>query len=146
MSGRAKGGRPPTEFTDDQLDRATELLGRRVFLSRVCDSLCREFGLSRDVGYRLIGAAQRRAFDALRGKDPAADPLTAQYLFLMSVIADDDAKTRDKVAASLAVIKLLGLNKILDALGAEDADDVLAGILARRKDRSAAGGIYPAAN
>jgi hypothetical protein len=133
-----KGGRPKLEFTRDQLDDARDLLGRRVYSSRVAKELRDKYrDLSVHASYELIAAAQREVYDAIRGGGKADDPLTAQYVFLMAVIADPAAKHRDKIAASAVIIRLFGLNKLIDALGETDAENLLAEMVARKAARTA---------
>lgn len=131
---KGKGGRPRKDFTREQIDRAKRLLGRRQYTSRVADELRREFGLGRDKAYLLIEAAQREVVASFAGD--GADPLTAVYLFLLSVMASGREKTRDRVAAAAAIIRILGLSKLIKSLqDAGDVDEFLAGILARRAER-----------
>lgn len=131
-----KAGRPRKQFTREQLDDARDLLGRRVYPSRVAGQLREKHpGLTVPQSYRLIEAAQREVYDSLRQEGKADDPLTAQYVFLTSVIADEKATNRDRIAASAVIIKLLGLHKLAESLGVGDVDAVLATILQRQTGR-----------
>ena len=133
-----KRGRPKKVIPLDQLDRAKQLLGQRQYSSRVATELSQEYGISRTVAYELIAKAQQSVYESLRGDGKADDPLTAQYLFLQSVIADDREQTRNRIAASAAVIRLLGLNKLLDLVNVGEVDDFLANVVKRRQERIAA--------
>lgn len=130
---KSKGGRPKRQFTPDQIDRAKFLLGRRVYPSRVAALLARKYALPLRQAYRLVGAAQKEVYDALRADGHAGDPLTAMYLYFASVVGDPKEKTRDRTQAANGAVKLLGLNKLLDTLGSSDAEAVLAGILQRQQ-------------
>lgn len=127
-----KGGRPKKAFTREQLDAAKYLLGRRQYPSRVAKALRAKFaGLNLPQSYRLIEAAQREVVEAFAGD--GADPLSATYLFLVSVMAGKDEGTRDRVAAAAVVVKLLGMHKLIKSLqDAGGVDEFLAGVLARR--------------
>ena len=133
-------GRPAKKFTPEQVDRAKHLLGRRQYPSHVARDLREAFpGLTTPMSYRLIGQAQQEVFESLRGDGSGVnDPLTSTYLFLQSVVAGEKERTQDRIAASSAIIKLLGLNRLLDQLGTGDVDEFLAGVLARRKAREEA--------
>ena len=93
--------------------------------------------LTRDKSYELIDTARRQTFEALTADGRAGDPLTASYLFLESVVADEKVAMQHRVNAAQAIIKLLGLQKLLDRFGSADADEVLAAIVARRAAREA---------
>ena len=134
-------GRPAKKFSRDQVDRAKHLLGRRQYLSQAARDLRSEFpDLTITTSNRLIEQAQQEVCDSLRDGEGTNDPLTSTYLFLQSVVADGEERTRNRIAASLAIVKLLGLNKLIGRLGTGDVDEFLAGVLARRKAREDAGG------
>lgn len=135
MAGR---GRPKKSFTREQIDRAKLLLGRRQYPSRVAEGLRKKWAdLTLARAYKLIEAAQREVYEHFAGD--GSDPLAATYLFLQSVMAGQAEKTRDRVAAASAVIKLLGMHKLIKGLqDAGDVDEFLAGVLARAGERKKA--------
>lgn len=138
-------GRPKKQFTREQIDRAKLMLGRRQYPSRVAEGLRKKWtDLTLARAYKLIEAAQREVYEQFAGD--GSDPLAATYLFLQSVMAGQAEKTRDRVAAATAVIKLLGMHKLIKGL--QDAGDVetfLAGVLARAGERKRAGAKSPEA-
>lgn len=141
-----KAGRPPKTFSREQIDRAKNLLGRRQYPSRVATALTKAFAaekLTLARAYKLIEVAQREVYDQFAGD--GSDPLAATYLFLQSVMAGGGEKTRDRVAAASAVIKLLGMNKLIKSLqDAGSVEDYLAGVLARSAARAGGAKTEPA--
>ena len=103
--------------------------------SRVAAELAERYGFGRGVAYRLIDAARRAVYEGLRADGRAADPLTAAYLFLESVMADGSVPMQHRIAAASAIIKLLGLHRPGVQLGYGDVDAVLTAIVARWQAR-----------
>lgn len=137
MAKGKKKGRPPKSFTRDQLDKAKQLLGRRQYPSRVADGLRKLFpDLNVPQSYKLIEAAQREVYDQFAGD--GSDPLAATYMFLQSIVAAGGEDTKDRIQAANAIIKLLGMHKLIKGIqDAGDIDTYLAGLMARRAARAA---------
>lgn len=133
---KKRGGRPKLVVTEEQRDRARELFGKCPVRSRVVTELCREFTFGRDHGYAAVTAAIEQFKSELASKGEV-DALTLGYASLCAVLAADDAKHRDKVAAVAALCRLLGTKALASMLDAGNVDEYLAAVLARRQARLA---------
>lgn len=112
--------RKATPFTPEQIDKARHYLGRYQYNSAAATELTKRFGLTIKQAYRLLNTARELTYKEIVAKGDAADPLTAQYLFLQSIVGDQTEDTRDRLNASKQLVQLLGLEKLFN-----DDGDVL---------------------
>jgi hypothetical protein len=96
--------------------------------------LARKFDVSRSVAYRAIKAAQDELRRELAGD--GADPATAAYAGLVAVAANPKANERERVAAWLGVVRLLGVKAVGQLANDDAARKLLAEIAARQAKRS----------
>jgi hypothetical protein len=121
-----RGGRSKRVFTPEQIDAAKELLGRRVYPSRVAKELRDKFpDVNVPQSYRLIEAAQREVYESIRAEGRGNDLLTAQVLVLTEIQAHAMTRDRDRIAATAVLVKMLGMNKLIEHLGAGALDEFL---------------------
>jgi hypothetical protein len=136
----AKRGRPKIEVTEEQVQRARELLGRYLHRSRVVGLLTKEFSVGRPHAAAMVDRAVAEFRAELESKGPV-DLLTLTTAGLLNVAGADDAKPRDRVGALANLVRLLGLRAVFkDMADADDVDKLLGDILARRAAR---GGMTP---
>lgn len=130
---RVDGGMPAVRFDDAQVDFASLAVGQCQFSSRAVDRIVQKYpDLSRDLAFELLRVARARVFAEMRSRGED-DPLTAVYLFLKSVIADEQADTRNRLAAANQIVRLFGLERLAKAIeGAGGVEEFLAAVLARR--------------
>lgn len=122
-------------FTPEELDAARSLLGRRQYTSVAAKEIAKKCKIGVDRAYNLIHAVREATIKELAAREGADDPLTTQYLFLLSIVADGKEGTRDRLAASQTIIKLLRLDKFLSNMAGDDVQDFLGELAARHAAR-----------
>lgn len=110
-SGIDRRKAPP--FTPEQIDAARRYLGRLQYQSSAVNALTRKFGLPVKRAYLLINEARKQTINEMLATGKAEDPLTAQFLFLQSIVGDESEDTKDRLNASKQLVQLLGLEKLL---------------------------------
>ena len=125
-------------FPPEQLDECRRMLGRKQYGSVVAHDLCEKYDLKADRAYALIDAVREQVIRELSQQGGKDDPITAQFLFLQSIVADEKARTDHRIAASQTIIRLLGLEKFLKKLDGNDVNDFLANLASRSKAIAAA--------
>lgn len=88
-------------------------LGRFQYQSAAVKELTRKYGLTLKRAYMLINEARKQTINEMLAKGQADDPLTAQFLFLQSIVGDEQQEMRDRLNASKQLVQLLGLEKLL---------------------------------
>lgn len=126
-------GRPVTQFTQEQIDYCSIWLGKVQFTSRVVVMLCQKWPeISREMALELIRVTRARVFAEMRSRGED-DPLTAIYLYLKSVVANEETEERHRLAAANQIVRLFGLERLAKAIeGAGGVEEFLAGVYARR--------------
>ncbi len=139
MGTRKQGNRPkrnvpgpvPMEITQDMVDTAKWLIGRRQYPSKVAVHLCRKYKCGREQAYKMMDAAREQALQSLAGT--GVDPLGGMLLFMESIMGDGTLPIRDRLAACGNMIRMLGMDRILKKMDAGDSVDAfLAKLMARQ--------------
>jgi hypothetical protein len=135
---RKKSARPDARktkpaWTTEQKDEAKRVMGKAQYPSVACKELRRTLGLSREHAYELLKVSREEVYAEIIATGNASDPLTAQYAFLVSVIADPGTQTKDKLMAAKLVQELLGLEKLVATQKDISVEGYLADLVAKRQ-------------
>jgi hypothetical protein len=116
MAAKRRTGRPPAKVTDEQRQRARELLGVMFHRSRIAAALMKEFEIGRPTAYKAIEAAVAEFRAEIKGDDL----LVVTVAGYIEVASNEKTKPRDKVQALNGLVKVLALDKLGKMLGTDD--------------------------
>ena len=125
-------------FSPEEIDECRKTLGRKQYASLVAQGLSQNWNMTLPRAYRLIAHVRAEVLRELSQQGATDDPITAQFLFLQSIVADETSHPSHRIAASQTIIRLLGLEKFLKKLDGNDVNDFLANLASRSKAIAAA--------
>lgn len=119
--------------TQDQIDTAKWLIGRRQYPSKVAVIVAKKYGVSQDFAYRIMDAAREQALQSLAGT--GVDPLAGMLLFMESIMGDGTLPIKDRLAACGNMIRMLGMDRLLKKMDVGgNVDAFLAKLMAKQTD------------
>lgn len=121
----AAGDARRVPFPQEQKDRARFLFGRLQYRGGTAAALAKEFEITPDRAADLITLVQEETVKELT-QTVGDNPLATQFLFLQSVVSDEGQMMKNRLAASHAIIKLLGMEKLFSKMGSDDVNTFLA--------------------
>jgi hypothetical protein len=133
QSARPDARRTKAAWTVEQKDEAKRVMGKAQYPSFAAKELARTLGLSREHAYDLLKVARGEVYAEIIAGGNASDPLTAQYAFLVGVIAAPEVEVRDKLNAAKLVQSLLGLEKLVATQKDISVEGYLADLVAKRE-------------
>lgn len=117
--------------TQEMIDTAKYLIGRRQYPSKVAVHIKAKYKLTNELAYRVMDAAREQALKSLAGE--GHDPLAGMLLFLESVVADGTQPMKDRIASVANMIRMLGLERLIKKMDGGNVESFLARIVAAQR-------------